>query len=110
MDFLAEQDRRRTLAAIRDKADRGDRLTTRERAELASEHARRVGDEIAAKLRAGKTTDAFRVLIAEMAATAILQAEKRVELEERIAALEAAAAPLKAGRLRMVAHGPRAVS
>lgn len=110
MDFLAEQDRRRTLAVLRDKADRGDRLTTRERAELASEHVRRVGEEIAAKLRAGKTLDAFSIVLAEMAAAAIVHAERRAELEDRIAALEAVAAPLKAGRLRMVAHGPRAVT
>jgi hypothetical protein len=110
MDFLAEQDRRRTLAAIRDKADRGDRLTTRERAELASDHVRRVGEEIAAKLRAGKTQDAFSIVLAEMAAAAIVHAERRAELEDRIAALEAAAAPLKAGKVRMVAHGPRAVA
>lgn len=110
MDFLAEQDRRRTLAAIRDKADRGDRLTTRERAELASEHARRVGDEIAAKLRAGKTRDAFDIILHEMAAAAIVHAERRAEIEERMASLEAVAAPLKAGRVRLVSHGPRAVS
>lgn len=110
MDFLAEQDQRRMLSALRDKADRGDRLTTRERAELASEHARRVGDEIAAKLRAGKTTEAFGILLTEMAAAMVVQAEKRAELEERIAALEVAAAPLKAGRVRLVAHGRREAS
>ncbi|MFM9859270.1 hypothetical protein RUR49_12400 [Pseudoxanthobacter sp. M-2] len=110
MDFLAEQDRRRMLAAIRDKADRGDPLTRRERSELAGEHARRVGEEIAAKLRAGKTRDAFDIILHEMAAAAIVHAERRAELEDRIAALEAAAAPLKAGRVRLVSHSPRAVS
>jgi hypothetical protein len=110
MNFLEEQDRRRNMAALRDKADRGDRLTTRERAELASDHVRRVGEEIAAKLRAGKSEDAFAIVLHEMAAAAIIHAEKRAELEDRIAALEAVAAPLKAGRLRMVAHGPRAAS
>jgi hypothetical protein len=106
-NFFAEQDRCRNVAAARAKADRDERLTQHERASLADDHVRRVMDEIIAKLRADKTRDAFLIVLAEMAGGWVGQGVRHDNLEDRIAALEAAAGQLGAGKVRLVARNPR---
>jgi hypothetical protein len=87
-EFFVQQDRERTLAFIRAKADRGERLSRQERAHLWSESLRTLDGEIAPLLKAGKVRKAIDLVAARIATNFIGAAERADTLEDRIALLE----------------------
>lgn len=86
--FFARQDRAADLAAIHAAAERGDRLTKRERLMLWHDKVETLNAEIAPLLRAGKVRSAIDRVMMTVAAHSIQQAAFYDALEDRLIALE----------------------
>jgi len=92
-DFYVRQDRRQMIEDIRAKQERGERLTRSERTSLWAERLQTLDAEITPLLRAGKIRSALDKVIVAFVLHNIQMSSVVDELEDRIAALEAAAKP-----------------
>ena len=81
------------VLAIQQKAERGARLTKAERVALWADKAAKLDAEIRPLLKAGKVGDAINRMMCVIAAHSVSHCTFYDELEDRIAALEAAAKP-----------------
>lgn len=83
----------RMLLVIEQKTQRGERLTREERAAVWFDKVKALDAEIAPLLKGGEVRAAIKKVLLQLAARNVAELEHRDRLEDRIAALEAAAKP-----------------